>query len=506
MRFPALAYVLHGAGPARSRSQETSLYFRFLARELRRRSRSAAVVAIGLAVGVGLVVTVTAAAAGVKTAQGEVLHSLYGVGTDISVTEPATPGSGGGFHFGGGPTTRAQAGTPFSTDHLSSSSGLGTFSSKTITSISKEKGVSGAAGALTLVSLHVTGTFPSFSGSSGAAAPSVAPFSVNSYTIDGIQINSPGLGPLSSSKITSGAYFTSAQSDKAVALVDATFAKEKGLKVGSSWTIGSTTFKVIGIVTPSATSSGADVYIPLKEAQTVAGDGGKINTVYVSAASASDISTVQSEIQHLVPKATVTTAQDLADQVSGSLTTAANLVNSLGIWLAVAVLLAAFVLAALLTLASVARRGRDFGTLKALGWHSRRIVGQVVGESLVQGLVGGAVGLVLGLGGAALVTKLAPKLDATVGATPVGTAPGASFFGGGRGFGGSGTGSHTPFHHPGGAIDPTRTVPLHLTAPIQPEWLLLAVGLAVAGGLIAGILGGWRVSRLRPAEALRRVE
>jgi len=484
------------------------LYFRFLARELRRRSRSATVVAIGLALGVGLVVTVTAAAAGVKAAQGEVLHSLYGVGTDITVTEPATPGSGGGFHFGGSPTSRAQAGTPFSSDHLSSSSGLTTFSSTTLTSISKQNGVSRAAGALTLTSIHVTGTFPSFSGGGGGggsgAAPSVAPFSVITYTIDGIQVSSPGLGPLSSSKLTSGSYFTGAQSDTAVALVDASFAKQKGLKVGSSWTIGSTTFKVIGIVTPSATSSGADVYVPLKEAQTVAGDSGKINTVYVSAASASDIGTVQTEVQHLVPKATVTTAQDLADQVSGSLSNAATLTNSLGTWLAAAVLLAAFVLAALLTLASVSRRGRDFGTLKALGWHSRRIVGQVIGESVVQGLVGGLVGLALGLGGAELVSKLAPKLYATVGgATNEGTGPGAGFGGGGRAFTGGGAGFA---HHAGGAIDPTKTVPVHLTAPIQPEVLLLAVGLAVAGGLIAGILGGWRVSRLRPAEALRRVE
>jgi ABC-type antimicrobial peptide transport system permease subunit len=486
---------------------ETSLYFRFLARELRRRSRSAAVVAIGLALGVGLVVTVTAAAAGVKAAQSEVLHSLYGVGTDVTVTEPAAPGSGGGFHFGGSPTTRSQAGTPFSSDHLSSSSGLTTFSSKTVTSISKQKGVSGAAGALTLTSIHVTGTFPSFSGGGSGSAPSVKPFSVNTYTIDGIQVSSPGLGPLSSSKLTSGSYFTTAQSDKAVALVDASFAKEKGLRVGSSWTIGSTAFKVIGIVTPAATSSGADVYLPLKEAQTVAGDSGKVNTVYVSAASASDIATVQTEIQHLAPKATVTTAQDLADQVSGSLSNAATLTNSLGAWLAGAVLLAAFVLAALLTLASVSRRGRDFGTLKALGWHSRRIVGQVVGESVVQGVVGGVLGLALGLGGAELVSKLAPKLYATVGgATTAGTSPGAGFGGGGRSFPGGGTGSPSFFHHAGGAIDPTRTVPVHLTAPIQPDVLLLAVGLAVAGGLIAGIVGGWRVSRLRPAEALRRVE
>jgi ABC-type antimicrobial peptide transport system permease subunit len=36
--------------------------------------------------------------------------------------------------------------------------------------------------------------------------------------------------------------------------------------------------------------------------------------------------------------------------------------------------------------------------------------------------------------------------------------------------------------------------------------VLLAVALAVAGGLIAGAAGGGRAARLRPAEALRSIE
>jgi ABC-type antimicrobial peptide transport system permease subunit len=35
--------------------------------------------------------------------------------------------------------------------------------------------------------------------------------------------------------------------------------------------------------------------------------------------------------------------------------------------------------------------------------------------------------------------------------------------------------------------------------------ILLAVVLAVAGGIIAGIFGGWRAARLRPAAALAKV-
>jgi putative ABC transport system ATP-binding protein len=49
------------------------------------------------------------------------------------------------------------------------------------------------------------------------------------------------------------------------------------------------------------------------------------------------------------------------------------------------VLIAAFAMASLLTMAAVSRRVREFGTLKALGWRSRRIVGQVMGETLVIG-------------------------------------------------------------------------------------------------------------------------
>ncbi len=71
------------------------MFFTYLGRELRRRARQASMIAIGLALGIGLVITVTALSAGVKNAQGQVLHSLYGVGTDITVTKTPTASSGG---------------------------------------------------------------------------------------------------------------------------------------------------------------------------------------------------------------------------------------------------------------------------------------------------------------------------------------------------------------------------------------------------------------------------
>jgi len=48
-------------------------------------------------------------------------------------------------------------------------------------------------------------------------------------------------------------------------------------------------------------------------------------------------------------------------------------------------------------------------------------------------------------------------------------------------------------------------VAVHLTAAVSANVIVLAVVLAVAGGLIAGIFGGWRAARLRPADALSKV-
>src|SRR5260370_781547 len=106
-----------------------------------------------------------------------------------------------------------------------------------------------------------------------------------------------------------------------------------------------------------------DVYIPLARAQAIGtSEGGslknKVNTIYVAAASAADIPAVQSEIKKLLPGDTVTTASSLASEVTGSLSSTAKLANDLGKWLSVLVLIAAFAVASLLTIAAVSRRVR----------------------------------------------------------------------------------------------------------------------------------------------------
>ena len=482
------------------------MFFIYLRRELRRRRRQASFIAAGIAVGIGLVITVTAASSGVKDAQGRVLHALYGVGTDVTVTKAPSAGSGRPAGFGFRGRSGASGGTKIDADNLVSLS-LGTLSDSSVTSISRLHDVSVAAGGLTLTDMKISGKIPSFSssggtpggGGSGGGTSFRGSIKSSSFTVSGVDLSTGSVGPLSSGKIKSGSTFSTADAHSDVAVVDANYATQKNLTVGSTMTIAKKTFKVIGIVSVPQGSSPPDVYIPLAQAQSLASMTGKVNTIYVAAASASDITAVSKEISGLLPKATVTTSSDLANEVTGSLSSASSLANNLGKWLAVAVLVAAFLLASLLTMSAVSRRVREFGTLKALGWRSGRIVRQVMGESVTVGIVGGIAGVVLGFAGAAVVSKVAPSLTATVGQTQSATAGGSGAAAGGFGPPGGGGPARA-------AASTTHTVAVHLTAPVTLGAVLLAVVLALAGGLIAGSFGGWRAARLRPAAALSRVE
>ncbi len=513
------------------------MFFTYLRRELRRRARQASIIAIGLALGIGLVITVTALSSGVKNAQSEVLHSLYGQDTDITVTKTPAAGSfnPGSFGFRGnfGTGSRPAAGTKIDVDTLRNQ-GLGTLTDTNLATVAKLDHVAAAAGGLTLTDTKITGTIPAINSGGGGGSGGFGgggggsfrgSFTPTSFSVDGVDLasNAAGLGPLSAGKLTAGRTLNGSDGTANVALVDANYAKSNKIAVGSTATIAKTSFKVVGIVSTPASASSSDYYIPLARAQALAGLKSEINTIYVTADSAANISTVSKSISTAVPKTTVTNFSDLASQLTGSVSSASSLANNLGKWLAIAVLAAAFLLASLLTMSAVSRRVREFGTLKALGWNSRRVVGQVVGEALAIGIIGGIVGVGLGFLGSSLVGHFSPTLTASVGqSTGTATPGGARFFGGGSGgsgggggFGGGGGGGGGGFGGGGGGGG-NRFRPLtdaaqhpalvHLSAPVTAGAIVAAVVLAVAGGLIAGGFGGWRAARLRPAAALARVE
>jgi putative ABC transport system permease protein len=395
------------------------------------------IAALGLAVGVGLVITVTAASSGVSNAQRAVLHSLYGIGTDLTVTRALPAASSRGAQGPG------QAGDR--TDVLSAGD-QGIMNSASATSIARLPGVTEAAGGLVLTDLkQQPGGLPS------------------TVSVDGVDPSPARLGPYASGTIRPGRGLTASDADSDVAVVNSGYAAANGIAVGSTITIASSAFTVVGLIRQPLSGASADVYIPLRPAQALTyypgrrSLAGQVDIIYVAAASAAGIGSVKAEITRKLPGVTVTTAAGLAGLVR---------------WLAAAVLLAAVAVASLLSAGAVTRRIPELGALRALGWHGRQIVAEIMGEALVTGIAGAALGVALGYAGTAIVNAAAPRLSAAV--TPS-----------------QGT---------------STTVTVHLAADASGPVIALAIVLAIAGSLVAGSIGAWRAARLSPADAFTHAE
>jgi ABC-type antimicrobial peptide transport system permease subunit len=299
------------------------------------------------------------------------------------------------------------------------------------------------------------------------------------YTIGGVDQTHPTMGVVTRSQVTKGRFLSPAGGREA--LISQTYAAKHSLKVGSNLDLNGTTFVVVGLVSPPLGGQSADVYLPLKQLQALAHEAGLANVVLVRAASGKDVSQVKQAIQTALPQAQVASSKDVADKITGSLVDASNLSHDLGFVLSIIAAVAAFLLAALLTLSSVGKRVRELGTLKALGWTQRMVVRQIAGESVAQCLIGGIFGIVLGVLVCLLIGAFGPSLSAS-----------------------STTGSNLL----GLGADTARTASssISLTAPVGVAILAIGFGLALLGGLVAGMVGALRAARLRPADALRTVE
>jgi putative ABC transport system permease protein len=504
------------------------MFLTYLRRELRHRRKQTAVVATGLAVAIALVMVVSSVSAGVRDAQASVLESVYGVGTDVTVTQAGEPGQGGGpgrFEFDAESGEADDEGTrSLDQAQLAVARGTASFDDSALTTVEGVEHVTGAAATLTLTSTSFSGEMPDLDamreqmGSGGgpgqqgeAAAPPTggadgaggSAFEIDTFTVTGVDPGAAAVGPLTTIEVAEGRSLEA--DDTGAAVLDATYAETAGLAVGDTIAVGGTDLEVVGTVT-STTGEGvataSDVYVPLAQAQELADLAGQVTDVYVAVDSADHVDAVADTLAAELPDASVSTQADLAGDVTGSLSTASDLVARLGTWLSIVVLAAAFGLAVLFTVSGVNRRTRELGTLKAIGWSKGRVVGQVSGESVTQGLLGGVAGVVLGAVAVGAINLVGITLSGSSGAGGFsvggpGGAGGGDMAGGGQ-LPGGGAG---PF---GRAADTASSaVDVVLQAPVTVWVVVAAVALAVLGGLLAGVVGGWRAARLRPAEALR---
>jgi ABC-type antimicrobial peptide transport system permease subunit len=314
--------------------------------------------------------------------------------------------------------------------------------------------------------------------------PPATDTSTSTYTVAGVDMTHPNTGVITKAQLVAGHWFDSnpAQAANEV-LVSNAYASTKKLTVGGTITINGTNYDIVGLVSPTLTGNVSDIYFDLPTMQSLSSSSQRINEVLVSVHDSSQVGAVAAAIKKALPGAQVLTSKDLADQVTGSLANAHRLASDLGGALAIVVLLAAFAIAALLTLSNVAKRVREIGSLRAIGWSRGLVVRQLIAETLGIGVLGGVIGIGVGFLISAIIGAVGPGLTVT----SSGLAVGASSVG-------------SLIHQ---STTGTISTIVHLTAPISMSSLLLGFAGALLGGLIAGVVGGWRAARLSPATALR---
>jgi ABC-type lipoprotein release transport system permease subunit len=285
------------------------------------------------------------------------------------------------------------------------------------------------------------------------------------------------------SAVTEGRFL---EPGKPEALVEISYARQFGIKVGDTITMAGASLPVVGLVDASraAKIAVANVYVPLEEAQKLAAASPQVqavspfspadvNLLFIKADD-EKITGLASDLRTIVDKkATIGTPDSFLKllgsffALSDKLTMAASLIA-----IVVAVLIAFKTMAG-----NIVERAREIGVLKAVGWTSRNVVSQLLAESVIQCLLAGIFGLVMAEIAAFGLSFMNVNIPIPWDMSP------------------------TPHFLPGGGDQIFKTLRL----PVHIPWVLAGFGilLSVVIGGVTGAMLGRTITGIKPSEVLR---
>lgn len=176
-------------------------------------------------------------------------------------------------------------------------------------------------------------------------------------------------------------------------------AKNLKKKVGDSFQLSGNTYRIVGIYeTGTGYEDGASV-ISLQEAQSIFKKPNQVTLYYVKLRDTRQIDVVRRQIEARWPQVSVSKSSEYAEKMNdvksframaSALSFISVLVGGVGIMNAM--------------LMSVYERTREIGTLRALGWRRRRVIGMIIRESLVLSFFSGLAGILFGVGLGTLIS------------------------------------------------------------------------------------------------------
>jgi putative ABC transport system permease protein len=258
-------------------------------------------------------------------------------------------------------------------------------------------------------------------------------------------------------------------------IANSTFKEQ--LAINRMITIENKTFKIVGILKESGGFGGDDrsVIMPIKAARdTLSLDTNNFNSISIKASSTDAVDQVLSDansklmLLHHVTNSlrkgySITSAASVQETLSSITSTITLFLGGIA---AISLLVGGIGIANSM-FTSVLEKTREIGIMKAIGAKNSDILMIFVISSAMIGGVGGVIGIALGAVASAIMSGIS-----ITGST------------GGIGFGGA-----------GGAGG--------ITTAISPQLLIGALLLAMAIGVISGLIPSYRASKLKPVDALR---
>ena len=405
----------------------------FIGAELARRRGRALLTALGLAVGIALVVAVTALSRGVEDAQQEVFGPLTGVGTDLLVSRPID--LGGGTAPAGWPRSRRcraseqKALQQENEDAFVDPADLGEpgehFAADSFLPATQLTFPDAVGQALrTLPEVETVGPRADRParprrgrGARADAAPAPLPRRRH-HDLDRDDRRRRGgqAGPRADHAGPGHARaLPRAEREAARGRAGRVLRRAAQLRLGAHVRRSTARrIRVVGLARPPVGGQAADVYLDLPVLQRLADRKDRVNLLLIRARHASDVTRLasRSSASRRDRRLLVGRSRQHRRRLAGRRRRAAR--TGSGCCWRSSRWSAAVGVAALLVLAGVAKRTRELGSLRALGWTRTRVVALVLGESAAVGILGAVLGIALGFGAAALVAELVPPLEASV--------------------------------------------------------------------------------------------
>jgi ABC-type antimicrobial peptide transport system permease subunit len=226
-------------------------------------------------------------------------------------------------------------------------------------------------------------------------------------------------------------------------------AKNLKKRVGDTLALSGSVYRIVGIYETGTSYEDAGGVISLAEAQRLFKKPNQVSFYFIKLKDPAQADAVKQAIETRWQQVSVSRSTEFINKTNDmqSFRSMANALSFLSILIGGIGIMNAMLM-------SVYERTREIGTLRALGWRRRRVVGMIVREALVLGFIGGIAGIVFGVGLAALLMQ-EPTL--------------------------------------GTYLKPAYTLPM----------LLQAIAVALILGSVGALYPAWRAANLSPIEALR---